>query len=226
MGYKYILCDADDTLLDFSAAEKQAFKESCAAFDAVYSDDIYNRYHEINASYWKKLELGLTTRDKLLIDRFIDLFDETKLLPTDLAKSFSEVFLENISHQRQLIPGVVEALGYLKNNYDIYIITNGTAKAQYGRLNGSPVMEYIKMHFISEEIGFAKPDIRFFRHVIDHIGDNDLSAYLVVGDSPSSDIKGANNFGIDSCLVTNGKEYTDCGQTYTIDSFSDITVIL
>ncbi|MBE6707756.1 MAG: noncanonical pyrimidine nucleotidase, YjjG family [Ruminococcaceae bacterium] len=226
MGYKYILCDADETLLDFSAAEKQAFKESCAAFDAVFDDDIYEIYHQINDSHWKQLELGLTTREKLKVERFEQLFIETGILPKELAKDFSTTYLSNISHQGQLLPNVVEALEVLSKTYDIYIITNGTAEAQHGRLDDSPVMSYVKELFISEEIGAAKPSRDFFNHVIESIGDRDLSSYLVVGDSPSSDIKGAVDFGIDSCFVTNGKEYKDHGQTYTIKSFSDITSII
>lgn len=226
MKYKYILCDADETLLDFSAAERQAFKETCMAFDVCDTDDIYTRYHEINDSHWKKLELGLTTRERLIVERFEELFFETGLMPVDNAREFSKIFLGNISHQRQLLPNVVETLKILSKTYEIYIITNGTAVAQHGRLDGSPVMEYVKRHYISEEIGAAKPSADFFRYVIDDIGDTDLTSYLVVGDSPTSDIKGALAFGIDSCHITNGKEYINYGQTYTIKSFSDITDIL
>ncbi len=226
MEYKYILCDADETLLDFAAAERQAFKESCTAFNVVYTDRIYDRYHDINDSHWKKLELGLTTRDRLKVERFGELFRETGLLPIDAAKEFSEFYLSNISHQSQLLPGVVETLSKLSEKYAIYIITNGTAQAQHGRLDNSPIMKYVKNLFISEEIGAAKPSGDFFRYVLNAVGDTELGSYLVIGDSPTSDIKGAVDFGIDSCLVTNGKEYTDYGQTYTIKYFSDITDIL
>ncbi|MBP3379043.1 MAG: YjjG family noncanonical pyrimidine nucleotidase [Clostridia bacterium] len=226
MKYKYILCDADETLLDFAAAERQAFKESCMAFDVTDTDEIYARYHEINDSYWKKLERGLTTRDRLKVERFEELFRETCLLPEETAKKFSDAYLDNISHQRQLLPNVVETLEKLSRKYDIFIITNGTAQAQHGRLDGSPVMDHVKKHYISEEIGASKPSADFFKFVVNDIGDKDLSSYLVVGDSPTSDIKGARDFGMDSCHVTNGKEYFDYGQTYTIKSFSDITDIL
>jgi len=226
MKYKYILCDADETLLDFSAAERQAFKETCTAFGVVDTDDIYARYHEINDSHWKLLERGLTTRERLKVERFEELFCETGLLHPDVAEEFSSIYLGNISHQSQLLPNAVETLALLCQKYDIYIITNGTAEAQHGRIDRSPIMEYVKTLFISEEIGAAKPSADFFKHVISDIGDPDLSCYLAVGDSPTSDIKGAVDFGIDSCLVTNGREYKDYGQTYTIKCFSDITDIL
>lgn len=226
MAYKYILCDADDTLLDFAAAEKQAFKESCIGFDVVYTDVIYDAYHAINDSHWKKLELGLTTRDKLKRERFEELFDKTGILPASLASDFAAAYIANLSHQGQLFPGVLDALSYLSKKYSIFIITNGATVAQHGRLDSSPVMEYTSGLFISEEIGAAKPSAEFFDYVIRRIGDDVLSKYIVVGDSPTSDIKGAVQYGIDSCHVTNGKEYFDYGQTYTIKYFTDITDIL
>lgn len=226
MGYKHILCDADDTLLDFAAAERQAFKESCTAFGVDDTDGIYAKYHVINDRHWKMLELGQTTRERLKRERFVELFDETGILSPDCADDFAKCYIENLSHQGQLFDGVTETLSKLCEKYDIYIITNGATIAQHGRLDNSPVMKYAKGLFISEEIGAAKPSAEFFDHVFKTIGDTDKSNYIVVGDSPSSDIKGAVNYGLDSCFITNGKEYADHGQTYTIISFNDITTIL
>ena len=226
MAYKYILCDADDTLLDFSAAEKQAFKESLSEFNVEFSDDIYERYHVINDNLWKLLELGKTTREKLKTERFAILFRETGILFETAASDFAVTYVSNLSHQSQLFPGVIQTLEKLSDKYDIYIITNGLKISQHGRLDNSPIMNYAKGLFISEEIGAAKPSADFFDYVIESIGDSDSSNYIVVGDSPSSDIKGAVNYGLDSCFVRNNREYADHGQTYTINSFNDITTIL
>lgn len=226
MRYRYILCDADDTLLDFAAAEKQAFKESCTELGAVCTDEIYSRYHEINDTHWKKLELGLTTRERLKRERFEELFEETGILSPSLASDFAVTYIKNLSHQSQLFPGVLDILAKLSEKYSIYIITNGATVAQHGRLDNSPVMKYTKGLFISEEIGAAKPSKEFFDHVLNAVGDSDISAYIVVGDSPTSDIKGAVNCGMDSCFITNGKEYKDHGQTYTVEYFTDILSVL
>ncbi len=226
MKYNYILCDADDTLLDFPLAERYAFKESCIDCGTEDSDEIYDIYHGINISHWKKLELGLTTREKLKIERFEELFVKTGILPAGRAEEFADRYLENLSHQCYVLPGVLDVLADLSRDYDIYIITNGLSKTQHGRLDNSPVVEYTKGVFISEDIGFAKPSREYFDYVIRSIGDYDLSKYIVVGDSPTSDIKGAVAYGIDSCHITMGKEYIDYGQTYTLKYFNDIRTIL
>ena len=65
--YKYLLFDADNTLLDFDAAEKQALRETLNASPLGFSDEIHSRYHIINDNEWKKLERGETTREKLSV---------------------------------------------------------------------------------------------------------------------------------------------------------------
>lgn len=222
MKYKYILCDADDTLLDFAAAERQAFSDATAVFGIPDSDGLYARYHEINDSHWKKLELGLTTRERLKVERFSELFAETGILPVDVAEAFSACYLDMISKQDQLLPYAEDTLSELYGKYKIYIVTNGTAQAQHGRLDRSPIMKYVSGLFISEEIGAAKPSRAFFDRVLDEVGDTELSAYLVVGDSPTSDIKGAVDYGMDSCLVLGDREYEDFSQTYTVKNISKI----
>lgn len=226
MQYKYILCDADDTLLDFAEAERRAFKESLSEFGVTFTDEIYDRYHVINDNYWKLLELGQTTREKLKVARFATLFSETGILDESSAGDFAVAYVKNLSHHCVIFPGVLETLSKLCEKYDIYIITNGLSVSQHGRLDNSPIMNYAKGMYISEEIGHAKPSKEYFDYVLSAIGDTDLTKYIVVGDSPTSDIKGAVSYGLDSCFVTNCKEYADHGQTYTISSFNDITDIL
>ena len=53
--------------------------------------------------------------------------------------------------------------------------------------------------FISEELGFEKPDRRFFERVIEGLNIGELGQALIIGDSLTSDIKGAALTGIDSC---------------------------
>ena len=80
-------------------------------------------------------------------------------------------------------------------------MTIGTKIVQKGRLSGSLIMKYIKDVFISVEIGFNKPQKEYFDYVLEHIEEKDKTKILVVGDSLSSDIAGAENSGLDSCWV-------------------------
>ena len=55
------------------------------------------------------------------------------------------------------------------------------------------------MVVISEEVGVAKPDPAYFDIVFERMGWPERARTLVVGDSLSSDIQGAANYGIDAC---------------------------
>ena len=47
--------------------------------------------------------------------------------------------------------------------------------------------------FLSEQLGYEKPNIEFFNQVFDALGPVDKSEVLIVGDSLTSDIRGGNN---------------------------------
>ena len=81
----------------------------------------------------------------------------------------------------------------------MYIITNGAAMVQRGRYEKTGIEKYFDGIFISEVIGVNKPDTKFFQTVADSIENFDIDNTIVIGDSLSSDIKGGNVFGIDTC---------------------------
>lgn len=228
MNYKYILLDADDTLLDFAAAERAAFLQTLVRFspEGDYDPDaLYALYHRVNDELWKALERGETTREALKIDRFSRVFEESRVLRGDTAPAFAAEYMKSLSHEGVLVPGALETCKRLSEKYRLYIVTNGTSFVQHGRLDDSPISKYICDLFISEDIGVNKPAPEFFDRVIDAVGDRERSHYVVVGDSVTSDINGAVASGLDSVLVTRGREYEACAATYTVESITDILEI-
>lgn len=221
--YKYLLFDADNTLLDFNASEEQALKETLSMFPLEFTKEVYKRYHDINDHLWKRLERGETTREKLRIDRFVQLYDEFGMNGELHGKDTADIYAEKLSGQGIMIDGALEVLSALSEKYSCYIITNGTYEIQIKRLSKTPVEKYVKYSFISEKMGCAKPDKVFFDKVVEYIDDSDLSKYLVIGDSLTSDIKGAVNSGIDSVLIS--KERSDM-PTYCIKEIRELFSIL
>ena len=76
-------------------------------------------------------------------------------------------------------------------------------------------------------MGASKPSSAFFDEVIRDIGDSELSHYLVIGDSLTSDIDGAIGYGIDSCWYN--RDMSDSGGrdiTYEIKEMSELLSIL
>lgn len=62
--------------------------------------------------------------------------------------------------------------------------------------------------FLSEHIGTEKPNIGFFEKVFEEIKPLDKSKTIIVGDSPTSDIRGGINAGIKpACMTRKGYAY-------------------
>ena len=62
----------------------------------------------------------------------------------------------------------------------------------------------------------------FFDYVSNNIFDFDIKKAIVIGDSLSSDIKGAIDYGIDTCWFNPNKLKTDLNITYNIKSLSQV----
>ncbi len=224
--YSYILLDADNTLYDFDKAEYLSLKATLEHFGLPFSDDIASTYSAINLGLWKQYEKKLVSKKTILTQRFSELF---KLLGSDADPGLAnEVYRKNLETKSILLPHSEEVCEELSRHFTLAIVTNGVATTQRSRFLISPVRKYIKHLIISEDLGTAKPDIAFFSAAFDIIGCTDKDEILVVGDSLSSDIKGAVNAGVDCCWFNPGRLPNDSGYdvTYEISDLRELTNIL
>ncbi|MBQ4066661.1 MAG: YjjG family noncanonical pyrimidine nucleotidase [Clostridia bacterium] len=221
--YKYLLFDADNTILDFDLAEEKALRETLSLSPLGFTEEVHRRYHIINDLEWKKLERGETTRERLRVDRFSNLFCEFGMDGDRYGKDAADIYAERLSHQSQLIDGAAEVLQRLSQRYKCYIVTNGITEIQRSRMAGTGLERYITHSFISQEMGCAKPSPVVFEMVFEYIGDSDRSAYLVIGDSLTSDIAGAAAAGIDSVWLSDGRSELP---TYRVGALKELYKIL
>lgn len=232
MQYTCLLFDADNTLLDFSAAEKKAFRETCQTAGILCSDEGYRQYSHINDGLWKKLERGEITAEKLKVERFrqwLAWYRQTE--PTDhrivTPEEMRDAYVAALGKQSDLMPGAAEVCRTLSMRYPhMYVITNGIGEIQRARFAATPILRYFGKLFISGEIGYAKPDQRFFESVLSELCITDRRTVLVIGDSLSSDMAGAIGVGLDCCYFSPNGKKTDLPVTYTIDRLSTLCEIL
>ena len=110
------------------------------------------------------------------------------------------LYKERLSEKSILMKDAEEVIKTLSaRGYRLFIITNGDAKVQTGRFSKSPLTPYFEKIFISEVIGYQKPSPKFFEAVAEAIPAFDKEKALVIGDSETSDVAGANLFGIGAC---------------------------
>lgn len=226
-GYKFILFDADNTLFDFTRSEREAVAETLRDFGLIPTDSVIDDYSRINQSLWEKLERGETEKQRLRVERFELLFEKEGY---DLSKAqdASDRYSERLSTKAYLIDGAREILEDLAPCAGLYIVTNGIKKIQESRFAASGLGRFIRASFISEEMGFEKPDARFFDEVERCIPGFARADALVVGDSLTSDIRGGINAGIDTCWFNPKHKPTpeNMSINYVIGSLSELKNII
>ena len=199
---EFLFLDLDDTILDFRGGEKTAIARTLRAFGLAPSEAVMERYHHINDWHWKQLELGKMTREQVLKGRFQVLFREMGISAD--SDACAKAYTENLSRCHELLPGAKDALEGPKKKYRLYLASNGTAWVQHRRIAEAQLAPYFEQIFISQEIGFNKPNLGYFEGCFAKIPDFDPKKAMIVGDSLSSDIQGGINAGIKTCWVNPG----------------------
>jgi len=225
MKYKLILFDADGTLFDFDKAEKGAFFKTMQEFGLINELDLLHRkYDEINKSIWLDFQGKKITSDKLRIERFRRLFSMERIGLS--AEEISPVYLMNLAQGVDLVPGAEEIVKYFKSECAIALATNGLSEVQRPRFAASALAEYFQHIFISEEIGFPKPEKQFFDYIFAELPYSDCS--IIVGDNLSSDIAGGINSNIDTCWFNPQQinNETDIRPTYEIHNLIELKEII
>lgn len=225
--YLYLLFDVDNTLLDFNRGERLAFEQALASFGIEIRPCYYPLYHEANDALWKAYERREIAKERIYTDRFADFSRKAKLtLPCE---EVERIYRDKLSTMALPIEGSAALLQDLKQaGYRLFLVTNGDERVQLSRLKKSGLSPFFEAVFVSEAVGHAKPSPLFFDAVENAIDGFDRSRALVIGDSETSDILGANRADIDCCHIRfGGKTLSDLVHaTYEIESLNDLRHIL
>ena len=196
---EFLLLDLDDTILDFHKAERIAIAKTFSDFGVEPTETVLHRYHLINRSCWERLETGEWTREQVLVNRFSLLFDEVGVVAD--ATACARAYEKNLSIGHYFLPGALEAVEALSKKYRLFLVSNGTASVQKGRMTSANLYRFFEKVFVSQEIGHNKPSLAYFDACFRQIPDFDPSKAMMVGDSLTSDMKGGINAGIRTCWV-------------------------
>lgn len=236
--YKYLIFDADHTLIDFEADEREAFKKIFAECGWTATGEMLTECRMWSVRTWDDAGLS-NVGDETIQRAYHDLYrSHLTLLFTRIFREYplpmepsvaGEKFLRYLEYGGSQVQGAGEVLSVLSETnggkYKICVATNGLHSIQTGRL--SEMERYFYRVYISEDIGVIKPLSAFFACILD-----DLKAVpsecLMIGDSLESDILGARGAGIDSCwLNESGKvNGTDIRSDYEIRSLKELLDIL
>ncbi len=133
----------------------------------------------------------------MLLERFVCLFREEHI-PADPA-ACQAAYEDFLCVGHYFIEGAEDLLAYLAPKYRLYLASNGTARVQESRLKSAGIGPYFQQVFISQKLGANKPSPAFFHRCFAQIPDFDPQKALMIGDSLTSDIRGAKGAGIAAC---------------------------
>ncbi len=195
------LFDLDQTLLDFHGTERKALETVITSKGLKFTDDCYEHFKEYNKYLWLELEKGTITRTDLFVRRFTDIFEycEGECSKPDPLKVNSE-FIYAMSQNGILLDGAYDFMLKLKHavkDARCYVITNGATINAEGRLRSTGLDKFFEKVYISEWMGVNKPSKEFFDIVLEGVGEPKDSC-IVIGDSLTSDMLGAQNASLTS----------------------------
>ncbi len=107
----------------------------------------------------------------------------------------------------------------MSKKYILAIFTNGPSDGQNLKIESLKIKKYFKSIYISEEIGYSKPNYEAFSFILKR-ENRKKEEVIMIGDSVEFDIKGAYNFGIKSILVD--REKTKLWSGLVVSSLKDI----
>lgn len=197
--YTTIFWDLDQTLLNFDLSMEYALRAVFAQYGLTVTGEITTRYDAINRSYWLRLESGELTKEQVTVGRFRTLFEElgiTHVPPEEI----------NADYQRELgsvffyMDGAKELVTLLKERgYRQYVVTNGVNSTQANKMRLSGLDRIMDGVFVSELMGYPKPRKEYFDACFAALPGVAREACILVGDSLTSDMRGAENAGVASC---------------------------
>lgn len=226
--YKYLLWDIDGTVLDFLSAEAYALRTLFQKYHlGECSDEMISLYSGINTKYWQKLEKNELTKPQILVGRFREFF-ECIGVDSSVAESFNSDYQVTLGDHIEFIDHAYEILLSQKGKYVLAAVTNGTRIAQEKKLHLSGLDSIFDAIFISENVGWEKPNQQYFNFVFETLGITNKKEVLIIGDSLTGDMKGGWNAGIDTCWFNPFHKPNTLGipVTYEIDCLAEIKGIL
>ncbi len=227
--YDHILFDADGTLWDFTAAENYALKALFEEGGLLVTDEMIGTYHTINHRLWLDLEKGLTTMEKLKVERFFRFYAAYQV---DFdAETAAERYIHHLSTSHHIYDDTLQVLEEIEAmGIPMSIITNGITAVQKGRVEATGTFRFFSYVAIGEELGYVKPDVRFFSRTFEKLNRRGFFPHrpLVVGDSLSSDIEGSVQAGLDSVWINRYDMDipSSPAYTYTIRNLEELLPII
>lgn len=199
MPYATLLFDLDHTLFDSDASEAQAFAHALAVAGVDEPARHFPVYDAINRGLWAAVERGELATAAIKLTRF-----ERLVVAAELDADphlLADAFLAGMGQFGELYPDAHDVLGALtaRGGLRLALITNGLSEVQRARIARLGLAPYFDAIVVSSEVGVAKPARAIFDVAFAQLGEPPRTTAVMIGDSPSSDLRGGRTAGVATC---------------------------
>lgn len=219
MRYKAIFIDIDDTILDYIPCCRKAFvhaldvlkQEGMSRADAsgevhLDEDALFDLFFSISGRLFSEAKHGLHTIAEVM-ELYPQEFCERAGYPPEAVDPFKHAFRAAWGKTHTLVPGARETLEALREKgYRLFAASNSFGHLQRSRLDQAGILHLFEDTYISMDIGYDKPDVRFYEEALRRC-DLTPQDVLMVGDSMTTDILGAQAAGISSVYFDRRGEF-------------------
>ena len=215
-----IFIDIDDTLLDYIPCCREAFDFALSQIanhksPIINEEELFELFFSISGRLFSEAKHGLHSVAEVMelyprefVERMSELANERMSEP-DLAQrtdTFKHAFRAAWGKTHTLVPEAKETLEALRaKGYRLFAASNSFGHLQRSRLEHAGILHLFEDTYISMDLGYDKPDIRFYQEALRRCGlaPNEV---LMVGDSMTTDIIGAQAAGLDAVYFNRRNE--------------------
>lgn len=198
MELKALFFDLDGTLADVESSIEIAFDETFAVVTRYHPDlkkETFREHFDETLRMVVEAELRGVPQYVSRQERYRETLKRLGYPDPVLADRLAEVYSLCRTTSLTLYPDVAPLLTWLHTRYTLGIVTNGPAGTQRGEVQALEIEGYFKHILVSEEVGYAKPHPSIFQRALE-LAEVPPGEALFVGDTPETDILGAQGVGL------------------------------
>ena len=228
--YHHLLFDLDHTLWDFKRSSTETLCElydtyALATLGNFSTQQFCDAFEEVNLRLWTLYNQGKYDQQRLRSERFGLVLAHLGLAADLVPDGLPEAYLQICPTKSHVMPHTIATLDYLREQYQLHILTNGFSEVQTIKLKSAGLTHYFGEVVAADTTGHRKPYRPIFDYVLRRI-DATPRRCLMIGDSLMADVIGARNAGIDQVFYNPKGVEHDEEVTHEIACLSELRTFL
>ncbi|MQY39402.1 Phosphoglycolate phosphatase [Streptomyces sp. RB17] len=205
MTIRAVVWDVDDTLFDYTTADREGMRAHLAAEGLLAGygspEEALGRWREITDRQWGRFSAGEVTFEGQRRDR-VRVFLDAELTDAECDAWFQR-YIGHYEAAWSLFPDVLPALEILSLSHRHAVLSNSSLRVQEHKLRTLGLLDRFEVVLCAAELGVSKPQAGAFLAACEAL---ELPPHEVayVGDHPEIDGRGAAEAGLLSVWIDRG----------------------